>query len=84
MTTQNETPGANIGGTASMAWCAWPTGTAFPLNGSYSMNGWLFSYDTTIPVVSTWLSPPFGCYKQSTIYVFETNRGSKALPDALF
>ncbi|MGD0815499.1 MAG: type II secretion system protein [Verrucomicrobiota bacterium] len=46
-------------GTASLAWFKWPSGTAVPVNGSYSMNGWLFSYDPALAnSTSTWLGPP--------------------------
>lgn len=34
-----------VDGTASVAWCAWPTGDIAPVNGSYSINGWLGSWD---------------------------------------
>ncbi len=37
--------GYNIG-TASVSWSFWPPPFSTPLNGSYSMNGWFFSYDT--------------------------------------
>jgi prepilin-type N-terminal cleavage/methylation domain-containing protein len=39
-------------GTASMAWYIWPPGVAQPNSGSYSVNGWLFSYDDT--ALGTW------------------------------
>jgi prepilin-type N-terminal cleavage/methylation domain-containing protein len=46
-------------GTASLAWYNWPTGTSAPVNGSYSMNGWLFSWDPNITsIISTWVAPP--------------------------
>jgi prepilin-type N-terminal cleavage/methylation domain-containing protein/prepilin-type processing-associated H-X9-DG protein len=32
-------------GTASLAWYFWPPTVSDPANGSYSINGWLFSYD---------------------------------------
>jgi prepilin-type N-terminal cleavage/methylation domain-containing protein len=53
-----ETPDADIIGAANLAWCNWPTGTIAPVNGSYSMNGWLFSYDPNITDSSSWLAPP--------------------------
>ena len=54
-----ENPDADIIGSASLAWCNWPTGTVAPVNGSYSMNGWLFSWDPNITSFSTWVpSPP--------------------------
>jgi prepilin-type N-terminal cleavage/methylation domain-containing protein len=46
-------------GTASLAWYYWPPGTTSPVNGSYSINGWLFSYDPNITtIISTWVTPP--------------------------
>jgi prepilin-type N-terminal cleavage/methylation domain-containing protein len=53
-----ENPDADIIGSASLAWCNWPTGTIAPVNGSYSMNGWLFSWDPNIASFSTWVPPP--------------------------
>src|SRR5271157_1916162 len=44
----HENPDSAMPGSASMAWCFWPPGTAAPVNGSYSMNGWFFSYDPAI------------------------------------
>jgi prepilin-type N-terminal cleavage/methylation domain-containing protein len=37
--------GANLIGSASLAWCNWPPGTIAPVNGSYSINGWFLSYN---------------------------------------
>jgi prepilin-type N-terminal cleavage/methylation domain-containing protein len=58
-----------VNGTASLAWYNWPTGTSAPVNGSYSMNGWLFSYDPNIISFSTWVSPPSGCRSQSPVCI---------------
>lgn len=56
---QPESSGANVVGTASLAWCQWPFTSAAPDVGSYSINGWLFSYDPNITgIVSTWVAPP--------------------------
>jgi len=58
-TMSQEIPDSGIAGTASMAWCFWPPTAVAPINGSYSMNGWLFSYDPNITtVISTWVGPP--------------------------
>jgi len=35
------------GGTASLAWYFWGLNFSAPINGSYSINGWLLSYDET-------------------------------------
>ena len=35
------------GGTASLAWYYWGLNFTAPINGSYSINGWLLSYDET-------------------------------------
>jgi hypothetical protein len=48
-----------MAGSASVGWYYWPPGTTSPVNGSYSMNGWLFSYDPSITTtISTWVGPP--------------------------
>ena len=59
-TNQIVPPGGQEIGTASLAWCNWPTGTIVPVNGSFSMNGWLFSWDPTITNVlfGGWAGPP--------------------------
>lgn len=49
--------GGVAGGTASAAWWMWPPDTALA-SGSYSMNGWLLSYDPAISGGSMWLAPP--------------------------
>jgi prepilin-type N-terminal cleavage/methylation domain-containing protein/prepilin-type processing-associated H-X9-DG protein len=57
--TTQEIPDAQVIGTASLAWCNWPGGTTAPVNGSYSMNGWLFSWDPNVTnMISTWAGPP--------------------------
>src|SRR5271157_2385339 len=58
--TTQTVPNGDVIGTASLAWYNWPTGTTAPVNGSYSMNGWLFSYDPQITstIVSGWWGPP--------------------------
>jgi prepilin-type processing-associated H-X9-DG protein len=59
MTSVAETPGADIGGTASTAWCAWPPDSDAPYNGSYAINGWLYSYDPNANGdMSGWVGPP--------------------------
>ena len=65
-----EAPDANIFGTASLAWGNWPTGTIAPVNGSYGMNGWLFSYDSSITNFTTWVSPPPTVVANNPSYVF--------------
>ena len=52
-----EDPDSSAPGTASLGWYYWPPSVVAPNNGSYSMNGWLFSYDET--ALGTWsFSPP--------------------------
>src|SRR5271157_4167215 len=46
--TTQTVPNGQVNGSASLAWYNWPTGTTAPVKGSYSMNGWLFSYDPAI------------------------------------
>ena len=57
-TTQALSEGNAIAGSASLAWSKWPPGISLAENGSYSMNGWLFSYDPTITGTVAWLDPP--------------------------
>jgi prepilin-type N-terminal cleavage/methylation domain-containing protein len=59
ITTQNVSPNGQSFGSASRAWCNWPTGMLAPVNGSYSMNAWLFSYDPNITGVidGGWVGP---------------------------
>jgi prepilin-type N-terminal cleavage/methylation domain-containing protein len=59
-TMTQETPNSGGIGTASLQWYYWPPTMAAPINGSYSMNGWLFSYDPAITssVFSGWVGPP--------------------------
>jgi prepilin-type processing-associated H-X9-DG protein len=46
-------------GTASLAWSEWPPNDTGPVSGSYSINGWLYSYDPSITnVTSGWVPPP--------------------------
>jgi len=57
--TTQTVPNGQVNGTASLAWYNWPTGTTIPVNGSYGMNGWMFSYDPAITsTISTWVGPP--------------------------
>jgi prepilin-type N-terminal cleavage/methylation domain-containing protein/prepilin-type processing-associated H-X9-DG protein len=49
---------ADIPGTASLAWSIWPAGTMAPANGSYSMNGWLFSWDRISAIAMSQAPPP--------------------------
>jgi len=51
-------PDAQDPGTASAPWCAWPPGIASAIRGSYSVNGWLLSFDPSITMNSGWVSPP--------------------------
>jgi prepilin-type N-terminal cleavage/methylation domain-containing protein len=53
-----ESVGAEVIGSASSAWYEWPPGTTMPANGSYSINGWLFSYDPNFTGSSSWGPPP--------------------------
>ncbi len=58
--TTQTVPNGDVIGTASLAWYNWPLGTIAPVNGSYSMNGWLFSWDPAITssMFSGWVAPP--------------------------
>jgi prepilin-type N-terminal cleavage/methylation domain-containing protein/prepilin-type processing-associated H-X9-DG protein len=58
-------------GTASMAWYWWAPGDAYPIPGSYSVNGWLFSYDETV-VTTTWSAPPPPVVTSNPQFVFTT------------
>jgi len=51
-TNTQESPDDSFPGTASLAWYWWPPTTASPVNGSYSINGWLVSFEDTN--VGTW------------------------------
>jgi len=53
-----ESVGGAADGTASVAWYQWPPTTTMPANGSYSINGWLFSYDPNAASSSWWGPPP--------------------------
>jgi len=60
-TTQLSTqanPNSSDIGSASFAWYCWPPTMASPINGSYSINSWLFSYPSISDSVSGWLGPP--------------------------
>ncbi len=50
--TTQTVPNGQLNGTASLAWYNWPLGTGAPVNGSYSMNGWLFSYDPAVTSIT--------------------------------
>jgi prepilin-type N-terminal cleavage/methylation domain-containing protein len=54
--TPPQSSGNAVIGTASLGWSIWPPSIAAPANGSYSINGWLLSYDETN--ASTWGFPP--------------------------
>ncbi len=59
LTSGVETPDTGTGGTASTAWYAWPPDSVAPYNGSYSINGWLYSYDPSVAnFITTWVAPP--------------------------
>jgi prepilin-type N-terminal cleavage/methylation domain-containing protein/prepilin-type processing-associated H-X9-DG protein len=55
VTNRQETADSATGGTASTAWYMWPPNVQAPINGSYAINGWFYSYDPTGN--STWASP---------------------------
>jgi prepilin-type N-terminal cleavage/methylation domain-containing protein len=54
MPTQSVGPGSDIGGSAICGWCEWSIGSPYPAYGSYSMNGWLFSYDPNLTNSLSW------------------------------
>jgi len=58
ITAKAQTPGGAAPGIASLAWYYWPPGIPSAENGSYSMNGWLFSYDPGVTTPTSWLAPP--------------------------
>ena len=69
--TNQENPNDGLQGSASVAWCFWPSGSAVPANGSYSMNGWLFSYDPSITtIVTTWIGPPPSPVTRNPNFIF--------------
>jgi len=51
-TNKQESPDNGVPGTACLAWYNWPPTTTSPVNGSYSINGWLVSFEDTN--VGTW------------------------------
>lgn len=55
-------------GSASSAWYYWPPETSGPANGSYSINGWFFSYDEYL--VSAWTFPPTTPVNNNPEYMF--------------
>jgi type II secretory pathway pseudopilin PulG len=68
---RSENPGADLFGNASTEWCFWPSDVIAPINGSYSMNGWLFSYDPSITTfVSTWVAPPSTLVGKNPNFIF--------------
>jgi prepilin-type N-terminal cleavage/methylation domain-containing protein len=56
--TAQEYAGGHLIGTASLAWYEWPPNTAVAASGSYSINGWFFSYDPDFASSSWWGPPP--------------------------
>jgi prepilin-type N-terminal cleavage/methylation domain-containing protein len=70
--TNQTVPNGQAYGTASLAWYNLPMGTTAPLNGSYSMNGWLFSWDPAITssMFSGWVSPPPTVVTSNPQFVF--------------
>jgi prepilin-type N-terminal cleavage/methylation domain-containing protein/prepilin-type processing-associated H-X9-DG protein len=79
ITTQPVNPGADIPGNAATAWCNWPPGIQSPANGSYSMNGWLFSYDPGIAAAGPWWGPPPSRVASNPQFIF-TRPGSVRQP----
>ncbi len=57
-TMTRETSDSAVAGSASTAWCYWNPILAAPVNGSYSMNGWLFSYLAGSGNSGAWFAPP--------------------------
>lgn len=51
-------PNASQVGSASLSWSALPPHANTALIGSYTINGWLFSYDSTYSGDSGWFGPP--------------------------
>ena len=68
--TTQQAPNSAAAGTASLAWYYWPPTMAAPVNGSYSMNGWFFSYDAFTNSISGWLSPPPSVVVNNAQFVF--------------
>jgi prepilin-type N-terminal cleavage/methylation domain-containing protein len=71
-TSQQVAPNADDIGTASMEWLVWPPGNPSPDAGSYSINGWFFSYDEFALKTWNFLAPsvvtanPQFCFKNQT------------------
>jgi len=57
-------------GTANLEWWYWPPTMAAPINGSYSMNSWMFSYPTIVDSVSGWLGAPPAVVDNNPQFVF--------------
>ena len=68
--TNRESSNNAVAGTASLAWYVWPPTTTVPVNGSYSMNSWLNSYDPNITIFSTWIAPPPPVVSNNPQYIF--------------
>jgi hypothetical protein len=68
--TQANPDGYGIG-TASVDWYYWPQNMPGPAEGSYGINGWLFSYDPNITsIISTWVAPPPTVVANNLDFVF--------------
>ncbi len=59
-------------GTASLAWNNCPPDFPNSINGSYGINGWLFSYDPSITSdITTWIGPPVPPVANNPNYIFD-------------
>jgi prepilin-type N-terminal cleavage/methylation domain-containing protein/prepilin-type processing-associated H-X9-DG protein len=71
ITNRQETYDSGRAGTASVAWYAWPPDMTAPINGSFAINGWLYSYDPAITtILSTWIAPPMPPVTANPQFVF--------------
>jgi prepilin-type N-terminal cleavage/methylation domain-containing protein len=67
-TMAQETPGGSPGGTANLAWYAWPPDLAAPVQGSYSINSWFQSYSSDPN--SAWQEPVPSVVSNNPQFVF--------------
>jgi prepilin-type N-terminal cleavage/methylation domain-containing protein len=56
-TNRQASPDSELGGTASTAWFMWSPSIPSRINGSYSINGWMYSYAPNAADTTTWIGP---------------------------
>ena len=68
--TKTISANGSVIGSASYAWGAWPPDSSVAEIGSYSINGWLFSYDPNLDSTSGWATPPPGYVTANPQFIF--------------